>query len=951
MNTERAKLGLALAGGGFRASLFHVGVLRRMAELDLLRFVQVLSTVSGGSIVGALYILLLKRHLEDAPYDGQGPDAVRLPQQTYVEIVDDLQKALVEGIRKNLRTRLLMNPFVLLKVMLSGSSLAGEMGRLYEKHIYASAIADLRAGNAKIGEGRLPLTAIRLRQQEVSEAGGTDQYNVQALDPAKDKPRGGPGSAATKLVLNATTLNSGARFWFAHTEIGDWYLGHVRRDEIASELLPRKVLLDLSTEDRKVLLDPEQTRDDRKKVIVRVGWARNSPEPYLKWIEDKVNRPKVEFVQWMDQRKRERALARATLRVRWFSSPQVEAGPPAALPMPWDGPLNPAGDFVAFIDALWTSDAGRLREAKNQAWYLSKGRGQKDPKTQAPRPVTSGMDDSELWMLFWDALKAIDEGRATKLEQAFDVHLNQHRAEPKWCQDLFAWVLEVYYCRTAAVVSPTIEAEWKRLTLAEAVAASAAFPPVFPPFQLHDIYDDAYLQVLSLTDGGAFDNIGVTMLLDEHCNFIIASDTGAVFDDQQSKAAVGRLAMMGRLLELLLNRPTQLYRHELNERRRLGRVLAAARCPKPSFHPPAITQFAASREICGLAAFQISSPPVSGPVPSLPDSRLIAGIRTDLDLFGSVEMECLINQGYVVADQYLRAGFRGSAVDSSARTVGAPEWGPVAAVPYPMDLAKLRVLRRVHGILGVGRSRIFRSLMLGAPLSVALTLLAALALVWVTWTHNVQWAQLYAWISKGIVWVVTTLLTWEALVDLVQRIELKYVVAIALLALIVWLAFGRARTDGSGSGAIYVILRQHAGLWRKFMTVSKTLKSYKGNLLWLFKLLPLTILVVPVVAIVSHFFFAKPFERKTRDPQGLDRVVRIPRNYSFKAAAQTLAGQCGVEFVGFTQQELSAPLQAKDIAALHVAEAIRQLHNLAKGHIREYTVEHSSSGKYIVRVP
>jgi predicted acylesterase/phospholipase RssA len=30
------KLGLALSGGGFRASLFHIGVLARMAELDLL---------------------------------------------------------------------------------------------------------------------------------------------------------------------------------------------------------------------------------------------------------------------------------------------------------------------------------------------------------------------------------------------------------------------------------------------------------------------------------------------------------------------------------------------------------------------------------------------------------------------------------------------------------------------------------------------------------------------------------------------------------------------------------------------------------------------------------------------------------------------------------------------------------------------------------------------------
>jgi hypothetical protein len=35
-----AKLGLALSGGGFRASFFHVGVLARMAEMRLLRRVE-----------------------------------------------------------------------------------------------------------------------------------------------------------------------------------------------------------------------------------------------------------------------------------------------------------------------------------------------------------------------------------------------------------------------------------------------------------------------------------------------------------------------------------------------------------------------------------------------------------------------------------------------------------------------------------------------------------------------------------------------------------------------------------------------------------------------------------------------------------------------------------------------------------------------------------------------
>lgn len=51
------RVGLALSGGGFRAAAFHLGVLKRLEELRLLHRVEALSTVSGGSIIGALYAL------------------------------------------------------------------------------------------------------------------------------------------------------------------------------------------------------------------------------------------------------------------------------------------------------------------------------------------------------------------------------------------------------------------------------------------------------------------------------------------------------------------------------------------------------------------------------------------------------------------------------------------------------------------------------------------------------------------------------------------------------------------------------------------------------------------------------------------------------------------------------------------------------------------------------
>jgi NTE family protein len=55
--TESAapKIGLALSGGGSRAIAFHLGCLRALNRLGLLDRVAILSTVSGGSVIGAYF--------------------------------------------------------------------------------------------------------------------------------------------------------------------------------------------------------------------------------------------------------------------------------------------------------------------------------------------------------------------------------------------------------------------------------------------------------------------------------------------------------------------------------------------------------------------------------------------------------------------------------------------------------------------------------------------------------------------------------------------------------------------------------------------------------------------------------------------------------------------------------------------------------------------------------
>jgi predicted acylesterase/phospholipase RssA len=65
------KVGLSLSGGGFRATLFHLGVVAAFRQLDHLKEVAVVSCVSGGSIIGGHLVLNWHRYIsdDDATFD------------------------------------------------------------------------------------------------------------------------------------------------------------------------------------------------------------------------------------------------------------------------------------------------------------------------------------------------------------------------------------------------------------------------------------------------------------------------------------------------------------------------------------------------------------------------------------------------------------------------------------------------------------------------------------------------------------------------------------------------------------------------------------------------------------------------------------------------------------------------------------------------------------------
>ncbi len=85
------KIGLALSGGGFRASVFHLGVLARLAESHRLEEVAFLSTVSGGSLCAGLVYTV---NGLDWP-SGEEFLAKVLPRCHELFITQDLQRDLI----------------------------------------------------------------------------------------------------------------------------------------------------------------------------------------------------------------------------------------------------------------------------------------------------------------------------------------------------------------------------------------------------------------------------------------------------------------------------------------------------------------------------------------------------------------------------------------------------------------------------------------------------------------------------------------------------------------------------------------------------------------------------------------------------------------------------------------------------------------------------------------
>jgi predicted acylesterase/phospholipase RssA len=193
------KTGLALSGGGLRASLFHIGVLARLAECDLLRHVEVLSCVSGGSIVGAHYYLELRHLLQ------RKPDR-EITAADYVAIVERISENFLLGIQRNIRCRLMSEFRTNLKMALMPDYTSSQrLGELYEEEIYS------RVNDGHTGPRLLNELIIVPEGEQASFNPKLDNWRRAAKVPI--------------LILNATTLNTGHNWQFTAKWMGETPIG------------------------------------------------------------------------------------------------------------------------------------------------------------------------------------------------------------------------------------------------------------------------------------------------------------------------------------------------------------------------------------------------------------------------------------------------------------------------------------------------------------------------------------------------------------------------------------------------------------------------------------------------------------------------------------------------------------------------------------------------------
>ena len=182
-------------------------------------------------------------------------------------------------------------------------------------------------------------------------------------------------------------------------------------------------------------------------------------------------------------------------------------------------------------------------------------------------------------------------------------------------------------------------------TLAQAVAASACFPPLFGPMRIDgapELFKGGsgppveerrkILADLRVTDGGVYDNMGLEPVWKSH-RVVLVSDAGGLMDAEADRSFMWRIKRYQAI-------------QEAQSRAVRKRLLFTGLTQKDG------AMRGAYLHVGGSAARYAGA--VSGGYSKSFAKEVIANIRTDLDAFSEVERGVLENHGYALMDAAIR---------------------------------------------------------------------------------------------------------------------------------------------------------------------------------------------------------------------------------------------------------------------------------------------------------
>lgn len=264
--TATPRIGLALSGGGSRAIAFHLGCLRALNRLGLLDRVSILSTVSGGSVIGACYHAhrgdFGAFELKIRQFLAQGlvvPMARKLFSATGMKVLAAF--ALVGVVALGVA---LIKVFIKLVILITPRSLSMQFERV---------------------EVRSPLHRFASRTTLLEAALDELLFTGASL---KDLP------AQPHLVINATELRTGSAFRFGTIESGSWRYGklHCNDASVAHAVAASAAYpLFLPAFDETLTFEKEGTLTDKRVILTDGGiydnlglgclWPDRSPDVSL----------------------------------------------------------------------------------------------------------------------------------------------------------------------------------------------------------------------------------------------------------------------------------------------------------------------------------------------------------------------------------------------------------------------------------------------------------------------------------------------------------------------------------------------------------------------------------------------------------------------------------------------------------------------------------------------